>query len=138
VAVGCQSMADQQQLKIEQRNTVILMMAALTAQTALSWTQLPFVTLLLPAAALAVAIMVLTLRSEFMLRSLRRKRVLLATAVLGIAAFVTLLLLLVDEPRNSVLFPAAALLLIDFGFLTFGRLVGSMVGSGSSAHPKVG
>jgi hypothetical protein len=128
-------MTDQQHLKLEQRNTGMLMIATLSAQAAISFAQLPSAVLLLPSAVLAIAIMVLTLRSESMLRSLRRKRAFLAKAVLAIAACVTLGLLLVDEPRNTVLFQAAALALIDFGFLSLGRLVGSIVGGDSAARP---
>ena len=128
-------MTDQQHLKVEQRNTGMLMIATLSAQAAISFAQLPSAALLLPSAVLAIAIMVLTLRSESMLRSLRHKRAFLAKAVLAIAACVTLGLLLVDEPRNTVLFQAAALALIDFGFLSLGRLVGSIVGGDSAARP---
>jgi Na+/citrate or Na+/malate symporter len=128
-----EAMADQQQSKIDQRNTGVLMMGTLAAQAALSFAQLPSGVLLLPPAALAVVIVVLTLRSESMLRSLRRKRAFLAKTVFAIAACVTLVLLLVDQPRNGVLFWAAALVLIDFGFLALGRLVGSVIGRDSAA-----
>jgi hypothetical protein len=126
-------MADKQQLKIEQRNIGMLMMATLAAQAALSLAKVPSAMLLLPPAALAIAVMVLTLRSESMLRSLPRKRAFLAKSVFGIAACVTLGLLVVDEPRNAVLFWASGLFLIDLGFLVLGRLVGSMVGGDSAA-----
>jgi hypothetical protein len=128
-----EAMADRQQLKIDQRNTGMLMMATLAAQAALSFAQLPSGVLLLPPAALAVIIVVLTLRSEPMLSSLRRKRAFLAKTVFAITACVTLGLLLVDEPRNAGLFWAAALVLVDIGFLALGRLVGAIIGGDSPA-----
>ena len=126
-------MADQQQLKIEQRNTGMLMMATLAAQAGLSFAPIPSAVLLLPPVALAIVIMVLTLRSDSMLRSLRRKRAFMAKFVFAIAAGVTLVVLVVDEPRNAMLLWASVLVLIDFGFLALGRLAGSICGGDSAA-----
>jgi hypothetical protein len=128
-----EAMADQQQSIIGQRNTGVLMTATLAVQAALFFAQLPSGVLFLPPAALAVVIVVLTLRSESMLRFLRPKRAFLTKTVCAIAACVTLLLLLVDQPRSGVLFWASTLVLIDIGFVALGRLVGSIIGGESAA-----
>lgn len=118
--------ADRQQMTREQRTTEITLVATLAVQSFLSFTRADFLALVLPALGLGIVTIVLTLRSESILRTLWPKRPLLAVMSLGLAALFALSLL-VDDFRRPLLMQISRMVLIDCAFLGLGRLCASFI-----------
>ena len=118
--------ADRQQMTREQRTTGITLVATLVVQSVLSFTRGGNLALVLPALVLGIVTIVLTLRSQRMLRTLWRKRVLLAVMSGGLVVLFALTLL-VNAPRSSLLIQISRMVVIDLAFLALGRLCASFI-----------
>ena len=125
--------AVRQQMTREQRTTGITLLATLAVQSVLSFARADFLALVVPALGLGIVTATLTLRSGSMLRTLWRKRALLAVTSLGLAALFALTLL-VDDPRSPLLMQISRMVVIDFAFLGLGRLCASFIAGNRQAH----
>lgn len=125
--------ADRQQVNREQRATGIMLAAAIIAQSGLSFARADFLALLLPAFGLGIVTAILTLRSDSALRTVRRRRALLALASFGLASLFALSLL-VDDPNSPLLMQLSRMMMVNCAFLGLGRLVASFIARGRPLH----